>query len=450
MLAILLLFVTILVAMATSEFYRLSGARFQLTRIDPLSYVFYLQFFMASVGSFLIAANLVDNDWINYMSSQDNNRLLGWLIVQYGFLGCGLGIFVTRTFFGTQKLERYFFRALGKQNPSTDYHLLIWSCLLILWLGSAIHVYLAVGGFPILSAFSSSGDALAVIRSQTKLRFDGIAFVRDYGFVGISQILAYYAYSLKLQYEQRFVFRFLFLISVVIATLGLTLNLEKGPIVIFFFSLLVLRFFHNRASSVLFQIVIFLGLLTLLVGIYFLVLGTDRTVMELTEEILGRIFVAQVAGVFMTLSIFPSQYEFIGLTGIGLISDAFGGLQSSGSPRIVMEHFRPNEVSLGLLGYKSSFFVAEAYGNFGLLGVILSPFLVGALTAIYQTFFMKFKNLSLGVAGLIYVIFNLPYTSNLTAFYYNPGLWILLFVLMLLGNITLRPRPFDKLYFARA
>ena len=94
MLAILLAIPTAVIAFITYRFYRLSGARFELTCIDPLTYIFFLQLIMASAGSYIIAANLIDNDWINYLAPTDAVRFIGWGAVQYGFLGCSIGIFL--------------------------------------------------------------------------------------------------------------------------------------------------------------------------------------------------------------------------------------------------------------------------------------------------------------------------------------------------------------------
>ncbi|MBK57149.1 MAG: hypothetical protein CMC84_07685 [Flavobacteriaceae bacterium] len=440
MLAILLAIPTVIIALITYRFYRLSGARFELTSIDPLTFIYFLQLIMASVGSYIIAANLIDNDWINYLAPTEAVRFIGWGVVQYGFLGCSIGIFLGLKIFDRQHSRLNFLDNLSSKDVPKASHAVIWIFLFCLCFASGLHVYLSIGSFPIFSAFSSIGEALAIIRSDTKLGFPGVVFIRDFGFVALGQILAYYSYSLKLRYRKSIGPRILYWISLVIAFLALTLNLEKGPIVIFFFSLLVIRFFHGHRSSPMAQGLVFFLIGSLLVGTYLVTFGTDLPVEYFVEEIMGRIFIAQVAGVFMTLSIFPSEYDFVFFSGIGVLSDAFGGSQSAGSPRMVMEHFRPTEVAAGLLGYKSSYFVAEAYGNFGIIGMLLSPFIVGAITSLYFAILKKFKNQNLAIAGITYITFNLPYTSNFASFYYNPGLWILLLILLVAGNLIMTIR----------
>jgi hypothetical protein len=179
----------------------------------------------------------------------------------------------------------------------------------------------------------------------------------------------------------------------------------------------------------------------LIISAYFLTLGNDITFSYLLDEISGRIFIAQVAGVFMTLSVFPDKFNFIGLDGINIWATAFDFPQSEGVPRIVMRYFWPTEVDSGLLGYMSSYFPSEAYGNFGVLGVLIAPFFVGMITIAYIAIFMRLRNVHLGSALVIYIIFNLPYTSNFTAFYYNPGLLLLIFSIVIFDSLT-TPKSF--------
>jgi hypothetical protein len=442
MLAILLAIPTAIIALITYRFYRLSGARFELTSIDPLTYIYFLQLIMASIGSYIIAANLIDNDWINYLEPTDSIRFIGWGVVQYGFLVCSIGIYLGLKIFDRGHSRHNFLEDLSSKDVPKASHIIIWIFLFCICFTSGLHVFLSIGSIPLFSVFSSIGNALAIIRSETKLDFSGVVFIRDFGFVAMGQILAYYTYSLKLRYQESYSLKVLYWISLVIAILALTVTLEKAPIVFFFFSLLIIRFFHGRRSSPLAQGVAFFFIGSLLVGTYLVTLGTDLPVEYFVEEIFGRILVAQVAGVFMALSIFPTEYDFVFFSGIGVLSDAFGGSQSAGSPRIIMEHFRPTEVAEGLSGYMSSYFVAEAYGNFGIIGVLLSPLIVGLITAIYFAILKKFQNPNLAIAGITYIAFNLPFTSNFASFYYNPGLWIVLIILLLAGNsmMTLRLR----------
>lgn len=437
MLAIILGLFTVVNAYITYRFYKMAGARFDFTLIDPLTYIYFLQLIMASLGSYLIAANLVENDWVNYLTSSDPVRLIGWIVVQYGFLGCAIGLYFSLKSFNRLYASSDFLTKFSNKRMSKLSHFTIWALLFSLSASSGLYVFQVLGGIPLLSIFSSSGDALATLRSDTKLNFAGVSFIRNYGFIACVQITAYYAYSLKLQYREFSRFRILYWLSLSQAVLGLTLNLEKGPLVIFFFSLLIIRFFHGHRISIITFMFTLILLMGLLLGIYLVAFGMDRPIIFLVQKIIERILIAQVSGVFMTLSIFPVPHDFILFSGIGILSDAFGGTQSDGSARIVMEHFRPVEVELGLLGYMSSFFIAEAYGNFGIIGVLISPFIIGVVTAAYFTILSRFQNFNLAIAGITYMTFNLPFTSNFVAFYYNPGIWILLTLLIVLGNIKI-------------
>ena len=250
MLAIILGLFTVVNAYITYRFYKMAGARFDFTRVDPLTYIYILQLIMASFGSYLIAANLVENDWVNYLSLSDPVRLLGWVLVQYGFLGYSIGLYVGVKCFNRRHTASTFLTGLARKSMPKFSHFITWVLLFGLCIASALHVFRSLGGIPLLYILSSSGDALAELRSNTKLNFSGVTFIRDFGFVACVQVLAYYAYSLRLQYPKTLRFQILYWLSLPMALLALTLNLEKGPIVIFFFSLLAIRFFHGRRISI--------------------------------------------------------------------------------------------------------------------------------------------------------------------------------------------------------
>jgi hypothetical protein len=222
-----------------------------------------------------------------------------------------------------------------------------------------------------------------------------------------------------------------------IAVIATTSNLEKGGFMIFLVSMFSLRTIAGHRPNWKVVAMLFILLLLVLALSYRFTIGDHVDGAYLLREISGRIFVAQVAGVFMTLSAFPENIPFVGFTGIRLISSIFGFTQSEGSPRLVMSFFWPAEVDLGLLGYMSSYFPAEAYGNFGWPGAIVAPVIVGLSTVLYTAALLQLRNAHLRRAAVVFLLFNLPFTSNYSYFYYSPGLTILTIFLLICDRMSL-------------
>lgn len=433
-------FVTVVNVTVTGFFYKRIGASLKLTYPDPLTYLFYSQLLFAVVGSYLVVLNIDNTDWLSYLDNNSSDRLVGWLFVQYSFFALGVTMAVAWPLLNNKKLlhmmrDTHFSSApLGWRARGGIVVLLLITSI------AGFYTFWIMGYIPLLKIFESTGAALAVYRSETKFEFQGLSFIRDIFFKGLSHIAALYVFSIYLSYNKGIFVKISLIASIILVFLSATSNLEKGSFLIFIISMFSLYAFKGRKISGFGISAGAMFLFVLLVIAYIATFGDHVDTAYLVSEISGRIFIAQVAGVFMTISAFPDKIPFVGLDGIGVLSNIFGFVQSEGAPRLVMSYFWPKEVDLGLLGFMSSYFPAEAYGNFGLPGVLVAPVIVGVVTAAYLAIFVRLRNPHLGTACIVYIIFNLPFTSNFSYFYYSPGLLLLVvFVVM-----------FDRLIFEAA
>jgi hypothetical protein len=428
-------FLTAINILTTASLYRKLGASLSFRSPDPFTYLFYSQLFLAVIGSYLILLSLDNTDWLTYLDPNDPVRLLGWLIVQYCFIALGCAMLFSKALLLDKRLEKAFFEKLKTPRRHHAENWIILLSLSLICSLAALYCYRVVGYIPALKIFEASGTGLAVVRSDTKLGFQGMSFVRDSFFIGLSQIVALFILSLCLTHPAKRSYRFVLFIAFLCVFFSTTFNLEKGGIVNFVVSAIAMYVYCGNKFS-LFRIGLFgLIVFTTVILAYIVTFGDHVDASYLADEISGRILIAQVAGVFMTLSAVPDAIPFVGLTGIRVIADAFGYIQSEGSPRLIMSFFWPKEVGAGLLGFMSSYFPAEAYGNFGFAGVLLAPLVVGLVFICYMSFFMRLHNPHLGAASVVFIIFHLPLTSNFSYFYYSPGLILLAAVIFAIDKI---------------
>lgn len=408
----------------TGHLYIRLGASLNLKTPDPYTYLFISQLVFAVFGSYFVLLSFDNTDWLTYLDSDSQVRLLGWLIVQYSFFAMSIAMVFAQSLLIRNRLRINFHKKLASHTPKLfhEYKTIIFLVFIVAI--SGFYVFWTIGYIPILKLSESTGTALAIIRSETKLGYDGMGLIRDNFFIGLSQIVALYVFSLYLSCKSSRVYKFTFFALIVVVLMSTTTNLEKGAFLVFLVSLISMYAYRGNSFSIYKVIVIGLALLTVLILAYRITFGDYVNGSYLVSEITGRIFIAQVAGVFMTLSVFPEIIPFVGFDGIGFFAKLFDYAQNEGSPRLVMSYFWPKEVELGLNGFMSSYFPAEAYGNFGVTGVLLAPFIVGITTVAYISIFIRLRNPHLGAACILYIIFNLPFTSNFAFFYYSPGLWI--------------------------
>ena len=93
---------------------------------------------------------------------------------------------------------------------------------------------------------------------------------------------------------------------------------------------------------------------------------------------IGRLTLSSNAGLFLTFDIFPAHHSFLGFSSFSnILSSLFDIPYSERSARYVMEYVNPSGIQSGLAGVYNSLFTSEAWANWGIAGVILSPIYVG-------------------------------------------------------------------------
>ena len=150
---------------------------------------------------------------------------------------------------------------------------------------------------------------------------------------------------------------------------------------------------------------------------------------------IGRILVGQIQSLPAYFQIFPYQHEYLLGKSISLFRHL--GLPFIESARIIATYIEPIGVSSGWVGVANTLFVGDAYANFGLIGLIISPIWVGF---VYSLFYSKLTNnpktpLSIGV--YVFILDNLTksITGGFCCIYYKYKSYYRSYVLYLYQNI---------------
>jgi hypothetical protein len=143
------------------------------------------------------------------------------------------------------------------------------------------------------------------------------------------------------------------------------------------------------------------------------------------------------SGLALTFDVFPEIHPF--LKGASFPDWFVGlfGMESVRSARILMQEVNPTGVRNGTAGVINSLFVAEAYANFGLAGLILAPIYVGIFI------YFIHRSLNFGsrtpeqIAFLTYFIFSLPILGGIVGFIWNVN-WLFLYFTFFILRRTFR------------
>jgi hypothetical protein len=174
-----------------------------------------------------------------------------------------------------------------------------------------------------------------------------------------------------------------------------------------------------------------LGVIGLLVVMYIFVGGvSDPSVLfSYNSGIVGRILLSQSAGTYLSFDLFPDSVTHLGFSSVSnLLSSLAGWEHGERSARILMETYRPDRVAEGTVGVINSLFIAEAWANFNLRGVLLAPFYVGLVIQLLFLFFLRMPKTPLILGPFAYFSYKSSVTGGFNDYFYNGGNLMLLII----------------------
>ena len=129
---------------------------------------------------------------------------------------------------------------------------------------------------------------------------------------------------------------------------------------------------------------------------------------------------SQSAGLFLSIDLFPAYAPHIGFTSISnLLNSIFDIETSNRSASILSENYNTYKYNLNITGVINSFFIAEAWANFGLIGVILSPFYVGFIIQTLYMIFLKLPKTPLLIGIFVYFTYQSGINGGINGYLYS-------------------------------
>lgn len=386
---------------------------------NPLSYNFAIYLFTGFLGSVAIAI-APDNQQINTMvdaHAKGDAKIYGFLIMLYG------GLVFAFAF-------RFFKSALRFDKDNSNERTLglpVCTILTLLFLVASIF-YTAPRIGPLVAALTGkldSWDILALRATLAESEMEGF-FIRRTIVEGLGWVFVLYLAGIK-NYRL-----FLYILACSMSLYFLA-SLAKIKLVLFILSIFMVKAWGKRfgVGAVLkVASVVFLAL----VGVWAIFvknLNPEYLFSIYSEGLVGRIFISEISALYPHLSIFGSAEDFLGISSLSnLITTFFDIPASSRSGRIVLEITSPEWVEAGIGGVYNTVFFGEAYANFGLWGLFISPiwvvlFYAGAIWA------AKFLPGRLRIAFLVHTALNTSVMAGFNDFLWNPFLVAVYFSLLL-------------------
>lgn len=432
--SIMYLVISLIVLFFSFFLFRAASGSMALNQLNMISYIFYKSLFLESfIGSLLIVYQL-DNHYVINTISNPNVRIYGWMCVLYTMIALPTGILIANKLLAKKTIKHQFRHYMAK--PLTTHfsfqdsyiRIILYGLTLISFL-SILYTFYQIRSFPIAELIYGdlSRSSAAQLRQETTRNFSGIVYIRNIFGLLITPILSYITYCYWKITNKTFDCLWFFL-SILQSIIILAYNLEKSPLAFFVLSFIFLQVFVKKKVSYKLLITFTISVFLILITMYIAILGTDFSdvsvlLFNYNIGITGRIILSQIAGLFMAFDYFPNIHPFIGLASMSkLISSLLGIQYVDRFGRIAMTLFNPSAVASGTAGTMPSLFVAEAWANFGIIGVILSPLWVGFLIGIVYMLFLNSKKSPVFLGLFVYFSYKWPVTLGFNDFIYNGGI----------------------------
>ena len=196
--------------------------------------------------------------------------------------------------------------------------------------------------------------------------------------------------------------RILMIISVLSTIFYCIMNVMKGPLLFYLWSLVFLYQYLFNFKLRLKHIISF-SLFSLLFITSLLFLITNSNLSSIFEGIVNRVFAGSLSSSYYYVKIFPESLSFLG--GLSL-PNPMGILPFEHfelTKFMSLEMFGLNE--LGAVGSAPAPYWAEMYANFGLIGILLGSILIGMIFSIIHYYFKSNIKSNFNLALFVFLAF---------------------------------------------
>lgn len=428
------------IAMSFFLFRRAAGS---LNFLQPnmISYIFYYNLILQTFISTILVVLKADGDHYVISRVSDEARLYGWLSVNYMMIAMPSGMMLSKIAFSkkTSIRKRLIDYSVSDINLSYIGHkplkFSIWIFTFISII-SCFYVFYIIGYFPFLKIFNVSSLVASELRTVASREFAGNVYIKNFFALLMMPVLSYmwifYYFKTK-----SFLDLVVFIICFVASLSILYYDFAKAPMLSYILSFVFVYFYGkgkvNRAiaTTALVVVVILVFILYNLMGL------SSNEFLSYNSGPIGRIILGQSSGLYMMFDIFPHDYSYIGLGSLSeLLSSIFDFQYIDRAARTTMMVFDPIGIQDGTAGVMNTIYIGEAWANFGIIGLLLSPIWVGFLIQSLYIYFLRSPKSPVHLAFFVSFSTGGAITGGFNEYIYNPGVVLVIFFLLCVFSLA--------------
>ena len=427
----MILLISLLITCLSFYIFKACDQQMSIVKINMLSWIFYLHFVaMALIGSVLVIYGVDGNYIISTLSkSKQYIRFNVWLAVIYIMIAFPLSVlFVKKMLLKRWLQKNKLLRHNFVVSRSSCYALYV---LTFIAISACIYTFYSFGYIGIVKILQDGYTK--ALRADWYNTRDINPYVKNILGLNLTKFLSYFYYIYWYNTRKKR-FLILFCTTVVFAVMMQSMDMTKSTIVLYLISIYFLYVALNR-GKVNFKIWLSLVVCSIMV-IGTMYLAYHVSLDRLLYSLFHRIFTVQLEASYKMLELWPEKFDFIGLHSIRpYISWLLGieYIERSATTLLRVTYGYPDGVPLP--GGMVSLFFAEAWTNWGLIGIILSPLYAGVFTGLLY-YLTKFSINTERLAIYALVSVAVPISEGINGFIYP--VWLISTLLLYLFFLMLK------------
>lgn len=372
------------------KLFNIAAGTISIRYFNTVTYVFYYCIIISAfVGSILCAFDFGRDHWILCHASH-GAKVVSWLAVCYSMITIPIGMIAVNNFFSVHP-KKEFYTYINKPIilSLSDYRLrVILLCLILFSICTFLYIKACSGSWPLYTAIIEK-DFLAAQEGRIDVRrnFYGIIYVKNICGLMFVPLFSFFAYIVA-QRKKSLFYRFCFVILLLCTLLILSYDTQKAPVIFYAIGYLVIYVLTKGAISLKYIIIFVFGAIFLMGLMYASFNANSNRALDVMLDprsaMWGRMFISGYAGVPLSFEWFPNVItQSTWQIGIPEFILRIFDMPTTESARLMMLKIEPEGNLI------SSYFIAEAWANYGIIGVIIAPFIVGFNIQIVQIFLLR-------------------------------------------------------------
>jgi len=371
---LILLTITCIIGLLLTNSY---GAKILTLKLNFASWYFIVEFILTAV----LATYTIDNidfktNWVFKLIPENEFPrfeviwALSWCAISLP-LGFILANFILKKMSYFSDYQHFLSKEFAKNSISKLFEK-IWIAIILVYTTYTVY---KIGFIPQLESLNWTVTEMALFRGKMTHHFPASVHLKELIGLRLIPIFSFYYFSKYLRTTNKkelITLSILIIISIFFATI----NLNKSGLAYYAIGLIITYGIVKNRVKLRIVIISFACVFILLLGSYY-VAKKNSDLIHLTKGIYHRIIYTEAYANYYSFYFFPKEHKHLGFSSISKFIEYFGLEYSQTAPRIMMKTADQAGYKDGRAGYLTSSFISESWANWGILGIIFGPVIVG-------------------------------------------------------------------------